>query len=401
VPKPRQEARNAGIPSQVWQLGWISFFADVASEMAYPILPLFMRAIGAPASAMGLVEGISESIVSFMKGASGVHSDVTGRRVPYIQAGYGLSALGKPLIALAYSWPFVLLARSLDRLGKGLRTTARDALIADSAGKQNLGRAFGLHRAMDTAGALVGVLVTVLILALAGASGHGVPLYHSIFLLALIPGAASVILTFRIREPSAEADGPRAERNKVDLKQLPPAYWRAVSLAVLFALANSSDTFLLLRGSQTGLPDTAVVLAYALYNITYTVTSYPAGALSDRIGRWNVVGAGWALYGLVYLGFAFTGAAGLWPLFALYGCYMGLTQGATKALVADYAPKGAKGTALGVFFMASGFATLLASVLMGLLWDRYGASTAFKFDAAVAGVAVLLIPLLSRRRAAA
>lgn len=385
--------------------------------MAYPVLPLFLsQTLKAPALALGAVEGVSEALVSFMKGWSGWHSDRKGERVPYIRWGYGLSALGKPLLALATVWPMVFIGRILDRFGKGIRTTARDALIAESVDKDSYGRAFGFHRAMDTTGAFVGVVVTLALLYFLPGE------YRLIFVLALIPGAISVWLTFKVKDRTDRTDrtdqsdlaDPTAtpqDRNTATPPTLnpqstthnprfSPAYWRAVILFLIFALANSSDTFLLLRAKEAGLSDFLVVLAYAAYNVTYALSSYPFGKLSDRLGRWPILAIAWLLFAGVYAGFAYTSAALLWPLFALYGLYIGMTQGVGKALVADCSPKESLGTAMGLFAMLSGLATLLASLLTGFVWDRVSPQAAFLTSAAIAGFAVLLIPLtapLARR----
>lgn len=389
-------ATKAPLPARVWQLGWISLFADVSSEMAYPVLPLFLRnVLKAPVAAIGIIEGIAEAIVSILKGYSGWHSDRTGRRVPYVQWGYGLSALGKPMIALATAWPMVLVARVTDRIGKGIRTTARDALIADSVDKNRMGEAFGVHRMMDTAGALAGVLIAAALLWWMPTN------YKIVFLLAAIPGAISVALALKLRDdplPGAVEDAPvQAPQAPVSLRSLPRAYWRAVFLALLFGLGNSSDTFLLLRAQDLGFSAAGAILAYALYNVTTTILSRPAGALSDRIGRWRVMGVGWLTYAGVYAGFAVFGAGAVWPLFAMYGVYMGVTQGVSKAIVAEQAPAGTRGTALGFFYMASGFATLLASVIAGQLWDRVGPAAPFWFGCGCALAAAALIPLTRPR----
>lgn len=378
---------------RVWQLGWISFFADVSSEMAYPALPLFMsNVLKAPVAAIGLVEGVAEALVSIMKGLSGIHSDRTGRRTPYLRWGYGLSALGKPMIALAHAWPMVMVARVTDRLGKGVRTTARDALIADTVEAARRGEAFGLHRAMDTAGALVGV---GLALALLSWMPEG---YRLLFLLAAIPGAISVALTFRLTEATPE-EPERTETGNapVSIRELPRGYWRALGLACVFALGNSSDTFLLLRAQDLGFSAAAAIGAYALYNVTYALLSRPMGVLSDRLGRWRVLGAGWLVYAGVYVGFALLGPHAVWPLFAVYGVYMGFTEGVGKALVADHAPAGSRGTALGFFYLTMGFATLVSSVVAGILWDQIGAAAPFWFGATCALAAAALIPLTRPR----
>lgn len=381
-------SRLKRLPKELWKLGWISFFADVSSEMVYPIIPLFLKeTLRAPVIGLGIVEGVAESVVSFMKGWSGFRSDQIGRRLPFMQAGYTLSAVGKPLLAAAFSWPVVLLGRAVDRVGKGLRGTARDALIADVVPSDLRGAAFGIHRAMDTAGALVGVLLAALLVMLLPGQ------YRILFLMAAVPGLFAAYLTFRLKEPH-QVKPPQSGSARAALRAMPRGYWAALALTLIFGIANSSDTFLLLRASDLGLSDGQVVGVYALYNVTYLLISYPAGALSDRIGRWWVIGAGWVLYALVYAGFATQGAGSLLPLFALYGVYIGLTRGAGVALVADQSPLDRKGAAMGLFFMASGFMTLLASTLTGWLWYRYSPETAFAFCAWTAGVAALLIPVV-------
>jgi MFS family permease len=384
-------------------------FADIASEMVYPIIPIFLTAvIGAPVAMLGAIEGFAEAIVSFMKGWSGWHSDQTGRRVPYIKLGYALSAFGKPIVGLAGIAPMVLLGRAFDRFGKGLRTTSRDALLADSVEKEDYGRAFGLHRALDTAGAFLGGVVLIALLATVV---HSMADLRLVFLIAVVPGAISVAFTFLLRE--ARAPKPVEERRTAihTLREMPLGYWRAVMITLTFGLANSSDTFLLLRADDLfkkatpGLPAffanvdpniTALiltVLAYLLYNAFYVVFSYPAGKASDRIGRWPVLALGFSIYAAVYLGFATLGAGAIWLLLAGYGLYNGLTDGVSKALVADHAPRDARGTALGFFYMGAGFMTLAGNIIAGWLWDAHGPKATFMFGAVVSALAVLMIPL--------
>lgn len=392
------------LPIQVWELGWVSFFNDVCSEMAYPVLALFMAAIGQGPAALGAVEGIAESMVSFMKGASGVHSDIVGKRVPYVRWGYLLTTLGKPVIGLASGWQVVLGGRALDKFGKGIRTTARDTLIVDSAGKERLGAAFGLHRGLDTAGAFIGVLLTLVLLYFVRGSDR-VSVYRTIFFISVIPGAIAVLLTLKLRDVRQSGDGQGAgverkgEAIRPSLREMPAGYWKALALTTIFALANSSDTFLILRANQVfkgyGLATAAIlaIWAYALYNAVYAVVSYPAGELSDKIGRWWVLGVGWLIYAAVYAGFGSAGTWQLWILFAFYGIYIGLTDGVSKALVGDFAPKHAKGTAMGFYYMVTGFATLAASGAMGVIWAKCGFKLAFEFEAALAVLAVLAIPV--------
>lgn len=402
------------LPKPVRHLGWISFFTDFASEMVYPIVPLFLTsALGAPVAVLGLIEGVAEAIVSVMKGLSGWHSDKVGRRVPYIRSGYGLAALSKPLLALAYAWPLVFLARALDRLGKGLRTTARDAMIAEAVDCKIAGRAFGFHRMMDTGGAIVGVLFALLLLKLLPGE------YRLIFLIAGAPGLAAVWLTFRLRElrradqlspdkPASDAPAPECPSPEPEaaVQEATPAqgllgfstsYWLTLGLLMLFAFANSSDTLLLLRAKNLGWDDTQVILGYLLFNLTYALSSYPLGILSDRFGRWRLLVGGWALYSAVYFGFSISDGQSIWWLFPLYGLSMGLTEGVGKALISGHIPAARKGTALGVFHMSLGFTALASSVVAGLLWDNVSPSAPFRLGGAVALAAVLAAFILAPR----
>ncbi len=386
------------LPATVVRLGWISFFTDISSEMVYPVVPLFLvGALAAPVAVLGLIEGVAEALVSVMKGWSGWHSDRCKARTPYIRWGYGLAAASKPLMAAAFAWPMVLLVRMLDRLGKGLRTSARDALIADVIQKKHAGRAFGFHRAMDTAGALIGVLIAAGLLAML--SGH----YRTIFLLAAIPGAMAVWLTLRVKEPKAAQDSVQEaapvtnEKPLQDDQKLPRAFWWAMLPLMIFALANSSDTFLLLRAHDLHLSDATVMLAYAWYNLTYALCSYPAGLLADRLGYWKLMSVGWLLYAVVYAGFAMTGVWGLWPLFACYGVFRGLTDGTAKAMITQHAPAQRRGTALGLFHMGYGLSVLLASLITGLLWQLTSPALAFNAAALLALLALATLWLVRGR----
>jgi MFS family permease len=392
-------------------LGWVSFLADVSSEMVYPLIPMFVVGVlGASATTLGGIEGAAAFIVAFVTAWAGFRSDRHRRRVPYVRIGYGLPVIGKSLMALAFAWPMVLAGRLIDRFGKGLRSSPRDALITDAAGPEIRGRAFGFHRAMDTAGAMVGVLLAAGLLwwftgspteAEATAPAHDSGwAFRVVFGISAALGLLSLALTFMVRESPHEPSGhdsPVLSSKPEGRLGLPAAYWRTVAIMLVFAFANSSDAFLLLRARDVGLSPWAVVLAYALYNLTYTLASYPAGIVSDRIGRWRVIAVGWGTYAAVYAGFAFAGAGGMWPLLALYGVYMALTDGVGKALVTDHAPREKRGTALGIFYMASGLVTLLASVVAGVLWDRVGPSATFGVGAVVAAIAVILVPMLKPR----
>jgi len=397
------------LPRTVVMLGWVSFLADVSSEMAYPLLPLFVVGVlGASATTLGGIEGAATFMVAFATVWAGRRSDRHRRRIPYVRFGYGLPVLGKAIVALAVAWPMVLVGRLIDRLGKGLRASPRDALLADAAGQTIRGRAFGFHRAMDTAGATVGVLLAVGLLRwFTGSPSEGdvaAPPHDMgwalrvVFGISAALGLLSLALTFMVRESEPGGiEEPPAHSASIERFGLPGSYWRAVAPLLVFSLANSSDAFLLLRARDLGLSPWAVVLAYAVYNLTYTVASYPAGVASDRFGRRRVIALGWAVYAGVYTGFAFTEQTGVWPLLALYGIYMAMTDGVGKALVADHAPPEKRGTALGIFYLANGLTTLLASVLAGVLWDRIGPAATFSVGAVVAAHAIVLVLALNPR----
>jgi MFS family permease len=393
----------AKLPRQVWLLGGVSFFADISSEMIYPLLPLFIVAVlQASATEMGWIEGIAQAVVAFTAAWAGIRSDRFRRRLPWVRVGYGLPVIGKIALALATAWPFVLLGRTVDRLGKGFRGSPRDALIADATPDDMRGRAFGLHRALDTAGALAGVIVaTVLLWWLSGTpNGTGPPAtdarpYRIIFTIAAAMGVAAVALTFLVKEvPQAAKSEPAPAGGKLKLSA---DYWKVLAILLAFGIANSSDTFLLLRAQNVGLSAWAVVAAYAMYNIVYAAISYPAGALSDRLGRWTLVGIGWAIYALVYAVFAIADTTTIWPAFAVYGLYMALTDGVGKALIADHAPKQHRGRAMGIFNLATGVATIVSSVVAGLLWDHVGPAAPFWLGAGAA-VAALGILVIARPR---
>ena len=394
------------LPKEVISAGWISLFTDIASEMAYPVIPLFLVGVlKAPASALGLIEGVAQALINVMRAVSGWHSDRIGKRTPYIRLGYGISALSRPLLAFAGAWPFVLFARLLDRFGKGVRTTARDALIADVAKPGQAGRAFGFHRAMDSAGAVIGSGSSWLLLAVLPGQ------YRLIFLITAIPAAIAVWIAFRLKEPekrdlpellhplpppplsATEARAPKDSshgKEKEGVPELPRSFWLATLVMSLFALANSSDTFLLLRAQDLVHSASMVALLYVLYNIAYTLLSYPLGALSDRIGTTTLIVAGWFLYAAVYYGFSLNHEWMPWLLMPTYGIYMAMTDGVSKALVAKLSPVGSRGTAMGIFYVVTGGAALLASVVAGMLWDRVDHQAPFLFGAVVAAISAVL-----------
>jgi len=368
--------------------------------MAYPIIPLFIiEVLRADKQVLGWIDGVALALVNFMNAWSGFRSDKSGKRTPWIQVGYLTSGLSKPIFAMAHIWPAALGARVLDRFGKGVRSTARDALMADSVDKSDYGRAYGLHQSMDTAGAFVGVLATAFLLWL-WASTPADTVYRNIFLVATIPGAVAWAITMTLKDPprdsSSDQDVAAKKAFKFQWSSLSPLYWKAVVISAVFALANSSDTFLLLRAGPVkdggvGLIPMFVVLAYAGYNLVFTFLSYPAGKLSDKLGRWPTLFVGWILYALVYFGFGVANTVTIWIMFAIYGISIGAVTAVNKALVAELAPKETKGSAIGIFQMVTGVAVLISSPVMGIVWDRYGPAAAFDVCSGLALLAAFLI----------
>jgi MFS family permease len=366
-------------------LGWVSFANDLASELAYPVVPLFLTiTLGAPVAVVGLIEGIAEGIAVGLRGISGRLSDrAAHRRVPWIFSGYAVSAVARPVIAAAPTWGWVLGGRVADRLGKAARTAPRDALIKDSTPASLMGASFGYHRALDTAGAVVGPVIAVAMLA-SGAS------LRSVLWLAVIPGFLTLLLLRRVHEKPAAAASPA--RVKPAAVPMPRSFWFVLSVWVVFSLGNSSDVFLLLRSKELGLSSTLVILAYAFYNVVYSGLSWPLGALSDRVSRPLVLAGGLVVFALVYLGFAAASASwAVWPLFIVYGVYIAATEGVARAWVADHAPSGASGTAYGIFAAATGASLLFASVVAGLLWSHVSPSAPFVLGVVSAGLALLLL----------
>ena len=355
-------------------------------------MPLFLRSVlGASFAVVGLIEGIAEGIAVGLRGLAGWLSDRAGeRRKPWIVAGYGLTSVSRPLLAAANAWGVVLGARLVDRAGKAARTAPRDALIRDSTPPTLLGASFGYHRAMDTAGAVLGPLVAVALLA----SGTSL---RTVLWVAVLPGFATLLLLRAIRE------APPSVREEVlptgPARRLPAPFWTALGIWTVFSLGNSSDVFLILRAKDLGLGFTLTVLAYAAYNLVYTALSWPFGALSDRIPRARVLAGGLVVFALVYLGFAFApGDWAVWPLFAVYGAYIAATEGVARAWVGDRTPSGLVGTAYGLFAAATGGALLVASVTAGLLWSHVSPRAPFVLGAASSAAALLLLLPMSGPR---
>ena len=371
----------------VWALGWISFLSDVASDMIYPLLPDFLtRTLHAGPAALGLIEGVAEATASFMKVVSGWWSDRVRKRKPIVVLGYSIAAAARPLVGLVSNWTQVLAIRFADRVGKGMRTSPRDALLADLVPPGERGRAYGLQRAMDNAGAVAGPLIAALLLKFVFEDER------SVFLLAAIPGALAVaVLILRVREtPRREAAS--VTRTASSAGVLPRRFWTILGIVVLFTLASSTDAFLLLKAGEAGVPMWQIPLLWAAFNGVKAAGGVPGGALADRLGHvWTIL-AGWAIYAVSYVGFAFAATpAQIWPLFAFYALFYALTEGAERALVADLVPADARGRAFGAFHASVGFAALPASLLFGILWKTLGSRVAFLIGAAIALLASVLL----------
>jgi MFS family permease len=366
----------------------VSLANDLASELAYPVIPLFLTTtLGAPASVVGLIEGIAEGIAVGLRGVAGRLSDrAAHRRLPWIFGGYATSAVARPVLAAAPAWGWVLGARVADRIGKAARTAPRDALIMDSTDARAMGAAFGYHRALDTAGAVIGPLVAVAMLAL-GAS------LRAVLWVAVIPGFVALLLVRRVREArAAEPEVGAGASEATRPSSLPRGFWYVLGVWVVFSLGNSSDVFLLLRSENLGLGATLVVLAYALYNVVFSGLSWPLGSLSDRISRPVVLMCGLAVFAVVYLGFAVAHSSwAVWPLFMVYGVYIAATEGVARAWVADHAPRDAAGTAYGIFAATTGGALLAASIVAGLLWTHVSPAAPFVLGAVAAALALALL----------
>jgi MFS family permease len=380
-----------GISGNVLVLGLVSLFTDISSEMIYPLLPLFLTSVlgGGPAF-LGVIEGVAESTSSVIKLVSGIMSDRVKRRKGMVLWGYGISSLARPLIALASSPLAVLFIRFADRVGKGVRTSPRDALIADSVDPSMRGKAYGFHRSMDHAGALIGPLVATVLLA------WFVKDLRTVFLLSTIPGGIAVFLIIlKVRET---APATEKKDNGNLLKSVPKGGLRRYLLILfLFTLGNSSDTFLLLRAGQLGVAVERIPLLWTFFHLVKMLSTMPFGVLSDRIGRRGVIIAGWGVYALSYLGFALaTNWLHIWLLFAFYALFYGLTEGVEKALLADIAKPSERGAAFGWYNFAIGAGALPASVVFGLIWQRFTPLAAFGFGALLALIAAICLLFLVR-----
>ncbi|MFL5570492.1 MAG: MFS transporter [Gemmatimonadaceae bacterium] len=388
----------------------MSFFTDVSTEMIYPLLPLFLAGIlGANASFIGAIEGVAETTASLLKLVSGWWSDRITSRKPLVVAGYLIASIARPFTAITRSAGQVLAIRVTDRVGKGIRTSPRDALLADSAAPEARGLAYGFHAAADNAGAVLGPLVAFMILRLHGVGtldtsrylgAHDEHAIRNVFWLAAIPAAiAMLVLVFVVTDvPRGSRDSEVRAGVVIGDTRLSRRFWAYLLVVLLFTLGNSTDAFLLLRANQLGVPVALAPILWAVLNFVKAATGTYGGQLSDRLGRKPLIVGGWLLYAAVYFAFARAGAPWqAWALFAVYGIFYGMTEGTEKALVADLVPKSRRGSAFGWYNLAIGLGALPASLIFGAIWDRSGAPSAFLFGATMALVAAVLMAFVAPR----
>jgi MFS family permease len=381
-----------GLSRPVWLLGWISFFTDTASEMVYPLLPLFLtRVLGAGAMSLGVIEGVAEGANSILKILSGWFTDRFGQPKKLVLGGYGLSSAVRPLIAFVSAWPQVLALRFTDRLGKGIRSSPRDAMLASFAPDKTRGRVYGFHRGMDHLGAVLGP-------ALATAFLYFYPdRYRTLFALTIVPGIIVMLFLLRVPDRAAARDLGTVARapGSVSVWKLGNRFYGAMAIILLFSFGNASDAFLLLRLSDLGVPAFWIPLLWSGLHVVKVASSLGGGALSDRFGRRTLIAIGWVIYALVYAAFGFSESLPVViGIFLTYGLYFGLTEGSEKAWVADMAPLHGRGTAFGIYNAALGVGSLAASLLFGWLWTLVSPQAAFLTGAALAMTSAALLYLV-------
>ncbi len=378
------------ITKTIWVLSLVSMFTDVASEMLYPIMPLFLQQIGYTAVFIGVLEGVAEATAGLSKSYFGKLSDRMGRRMPFVQLGYSLSALSKPMLAFFVFPVWIFFSRTIDRLGKGIRTGARDAILSDESTPATKATVFGFHRSLDTLGAVAGPALALLYLYLYPGD------YQTLFLLAFLPGLAAIALTFIIKEkkPELPTNQPKPTARFLAffsyLKTASFSYKRLLFGLLLFALVNSSDVFLLLKMKESGLNDRLIIGLYIFYNLVYALVAYPVGKLADKLGLKNIFISGILLFSIVYVGFAFDCPIWLYLLLlAFYGLYAAATEGVAKAWISNIVPKTETATAIATFSGMQSLAALFASSIGGLIWVYAGPMATFLVAAVVSLLVVV------------
>jgi len=388
------------ITRTVWILSLVSLFNDIASEMLIPVMPMFLRHIGFTIVLIGILEGIAEAVAGLSKSYFGKQSDLSGKRLPFVQLGYALSAFSKPIMAIFVYPAWIFFARTLDRLGKGIRTGARDAMLSDEATPATKGRVFGFNRSMDTFGAVIGPAIALVYLY------YHPNNYKALFLWCVIPGIAVIILTRLIKEKPKQEFATEKRKPAGFFafipywKHSPQQYKKLVTGLLLFALFNSSDVFLLLKMKETGLDDTAILGVYIFYNLIYALIAYPVGMLADKLGLKKIFLLGLAAFVAVYIGFAFNSNLVIYILlFALYGFYAAATDGISKAWISNIVDTKETATAIGTYTGFQSIAALIASSLCGLLWFNFGAMTTFLATASVTVIVILYLAFFKRTNA--
>ena len=375
-------------------LGLVSFFSDISAEMVYPIIPLYLSAaFGATPALIGLIEGIAESLASLLKVFSGYITDKFGKKKPIAFIGYAAGLVYKVALILAGSWGGVLGARVIDRVGKGIRTAPRDVMVCDSADGNNLGKAFGVHKALDMAGSAIGIFISYLLLEKAGKTAA----YKELFTISIIPAILGLLMFFFIKEKRTHADAKKREPFWQNIKKLDGQLKLYLFVAFSFTLGNSSNAFLLLRAKSVGFDDNNVILLYLIFNLTASILSIPLGRLSDRVGRKKLLVAGYFVFSAVYLGFAFASSQfTIIIVFVLYGFYSAMITGVERAFIAEISPVDLKGSMLGLHSTIVGIALLPSSVIAGLLWVRFGASSPFLFGSVMSLLAAFILLLFMK-----
>ena len=392
------------ITRTIWILSLVSLFTDTASEMLYPVMPVFLKHIGFSIIFIGILEGVAEAVAGLSKSYFGKLSDKTGKRLPFVQFGYALSAISKPMMAI-FIFPFwIFLSRTIDRIGKGVRTGARDAMLSDEATEKTKGRVFGFHRSMDTLGAVIGPGIALIYLYFNPTD------YTTLFLIAFIPGVLSIISTLLIKEkkrPDITGINLSAAAREINPLSAIVAYWKTSPVVyrklvmglLAFALFNSSDIFLLLKMKESGLNDTAVIGVYIFYNLVYAIAAYPLGVMGDKFGLKKILMLGLGLFALVYIGFAFNHNFFFYfVLFALYAIYAAATESISKAWISNMVDKTETATAIGTYAGLQSIAALIASSLAGLLWYNFGAMTTFLITAGVTLLVVIYLFSLPQKK---
>lgn len=379
------------ITRNIWILSLVSLLTDVASEMLYPVMPVYLKSIGFSIILIGVLEGFAEAIAGLSKGYFGNLSDNIGKRLPFVQIGYALSAVSKPMMAAFINPLWIFFARTVDRLGKGVRTGARDALLSDEATPETKGSVFGFHRSMDTLGAVLGPLAALIYLA------YNPDEYKVLFLIAFFPGILAIAFTFLIKEKTITHPETQIKTRFLDFikywKRSPVAYKKLVTGLLIFTLFNSSDVFLLLKVKEAGFNDVTVIGVYIFYNLIYALFSYPIGVLADKIGMKKIFVSGLLLFAFTYIGMAYAESKLIFvALFFLYGIYAAATEGIAKAWITNVCEANKTATAIGTYTAFQSIATLIASSLAGLIWFQFGAEVTFVLSAAIVlAVAVHII----------